>query len=68
MAKTEFKVGETFQCGLIKLKCVKMKDCEKCYFEDYCILGLKQSKSIHGECLAEKRFDKKDVVFIKVKD
>ncbi len=26
MPKKEFKVGETFQCGLIKLKCIEYKD------------------------------------------
>lgn len=68
MAKKEFKVGEVFKCGLIKLKCIEMRGCENCYFEDYCIFGLEQSKYIRGECLAENRLDNKDVVFKKVED
>lgn len=66
MVKTEFKIGERFKCGLIELKCIKGKGCENCYFEDYCILNLKQPKSICGECLAKKRKDNKDVVFVKI--
>lgn len=33
MEKKEFKVGEVFTAGLVKLKCVEGESCEGCVFE-----------------------------------
>lgn len=61
MEKKEFKVGEVFQCGLIKLKCVKGGiTCNKCYFNGICI------HEIVGPCHSEGRKDKTSVIFVKV--
>lgn len=42
MPKTEFKVGEVFLCGLIKLKCIEYEDenhsCRKCFLDINAIL------------------------------
>lgn len=68
MAKKEFKVGEVFQCGLVKLKCVKQEeglDCVGCFFEDCCMFALGK---IFGECSSREREDKTDIIFVKVED
>lgn len=67
MDKKEFKVGEVFQYGLKKLKCVKSTQrysCIGCYFKD------KEScDKIHiGSCFDERREDKTDVIFVKVEE
>lgn len=71
--KKEFKVGEIFQCGLVKLKVEKANyggwgsrcnDCEfqclSCDFYSY--------EDYLGECKADLREDKTDVIFKKVED
>ena len=35
MEKKEFKVGEVFDAGLVRLKCVEGDICDRCIFEDY---------------------------------
>lgn len=35
MEKKEFKVGEVFDAGLVRLKCVEGDTCDRCIFEDY---------------------------------
>lgn len=35
MEKKEFKVGEVFTAGLVRLKCVEGDKCDRCIFEDY---------------------------------
>ena len=36
MEKKEFKIGEVFLCGLVKLKCIKSDCvCEGCYLNDF---------------------------------
>lgn len=63
MKKKEFKVGEVFQCGLIKLKCVKDDNsCDHCYFKGVC------KYEVTGGCCSEDREDKTNVVFVKVED
>lgn len=63
MPTKEFKVGEVFQCGLIKLKVEKSgRKCDGCYFLGGCKRG------ITGACSAESREDKTDVIFVKVDD
>lgn len=65
MAKKEFKVGEEFQCGLIKLKCEANLDFEECYFKgiDYCCTTV---YDIVGACDRDGRTDKTNVAFVKV--
>lgn len=67
MAKKNFKIGETFQFGLIRLKCEEAKenDCTSCYmfkFPNAC----KEFRECIGCCLKEMREDKTDVIFVKV--
>lgn len=63
MAKKEFKIGEVFQCGLVKLKCVKSgRTCHGCYFARGC------RNEIKGYCAAETREDGNCVIFVKVED
>ena len=68
MEKTEFKVGDVFQCGLIKFKCVGNRNgCIGCYmykFSNSC----EEFGDIIGNCMAENREDKTDVIFVKVED
>lgn len=65
MQKKEHKIGETFHCGIIHLKCVKAKRfCEGCYFYDQ---ELNCPKDV-GDCSALKRKDGIGVIFVKVED
>lgn len=62
MAKTEYKVGETFQFGLKTLKCVhdKIYECENCALrsmDDDC-------ERFVGPCTANSRTDGLAVIFI----
>lgn len=65
MGKKEFKIGEEFQLGLLRLKCVKADDTYKqC---DQCFLGeCWQCSDIAGDCMSSIREDKQNVVFVKV--
>lgn len=69
--KKEFKIGETFQCGLVKLR-VEMSDenslspCSECFFSGSCCID-RIEKAI-GSCAWEKRKDKTDVIFVKVEE
>lgn len=65
MPKKEFKIGEVFQCGLVKLKCVEAKRekyCTGCFFEanEDC------ASRIVGNCSFSCREDNTDVIFVKV--
>lgn len=63
MKKKEFKVGEVFQCGLIKLKCIESgSNCNNCYFGEMCKL------EVVGNCSDANREDKTNVIFVKVED
>lgn len=63
MAKKEFKIGETFQCGLVKLKVEKSgRKCDGCYFLGGC------KRRITGACSAESREDNTDVIFVEVEE
>lgn len=68
MAKKEFKIGEVFQCGLIKLKCEGRHygACANCYFryKDDC----SDVFDLVGSCYASDREDKTDVIFVKVEE
>ena len=70
MPKTEFKIGETFQCGLVKLRVEHGIDnkvaCEGCFFdtEDSCNAVLK----LIGHCDPMSRKDEQNVIFVKVEE
>ena len=63
MEKKEFKVGEVFTAGLVRLKCVEGDKCDRCIFEkdNYCSC----TDMIIGPCEHIDRQDNKDVIFIK---
>ena len=66
--KKEFKVGEVFQCGLVKLRCEKgyCCSCDKCYFKDKG--NCHEFFDFSGSCYASEREDKTDVIFVKVEE
>lgn len=68
MAKKEFKVGEVFQCGLIKLKVLEEDEnsCLRCFFNRTYLCG--NMNDLIGSCYDDERQDKKNVVFVKVED
>jgi hypothetical protein len=63
--KNEFNVGDIFQFGFMKLKCVESttKDCHGCVLS-----CTNPCKKFVGECAFYKRQDGKDVMFIEVKE
>lgn len=69
--KTEFEVGEVFQCGLIKLKCVDNPDkrnsnpCVKCYFAN---MDCGDAREVTGDCESTMRVDGENVIFVKSED
>ena len=67
--KNQFQIGEVFQFGLIKLKCIsseKENYCNGCFFEpDNCIETHLEST---GPCAKQQRHDKTDVIFVKSED
>lgn len=67
MAKKEFKIGEVFQCGLVKLKCAEnIEGCRECFFDvdEPCFAHV----SLVGHCDSLSREDNTDVIFVKVED
>lgn len=66
MEKKEFKVGETFIAGLLKLKCVEAPDldleCKGCVFKSHILCG--EVYVVAGPCNHVDREDGKDVIFI----
>lgn len=69
MAKKEFEVGEVFQCGLVKLKCVESGtyNCDGCFLDDCCETDI-QCVNIVGLCGSINREDKTDVIFVSVEE
>lgn len=69
MKKKEFAVGETFQFGLKKLK-VKVTTpslkCMYCYFTEAC--KDTDPTDVVGECEANKRSDRMEVIFVEVEE
>lgn len=67
MEKKEFKVGEVFDAGLVRLKCVEPTapnaGCEGCIFNDHITCGAVHV--IAGPCSHAEREDNRDVIFIK---
>lgn len=69
----EYKIGETFQYGLVKLRCIKapcesrFESCYRCVFyddwNDTCL-----GDRFVGECERREREDKTDVIFEEVEE
>ena len=66
----EFKIGEVFQFGKKKLKCVENTEslCDGCIFRDFTFDVCKSVVHFVGECAFQKRQDEKNVVFVEVKE
>ena len=68
--KTEYQVGEIFQCGLVKLKCVKSENefnpCEGCVFNSH--IGCVGIIGMFGGCSIFNREDETNVIFVKVEE
>lgn len=66
MEKKEFKVGETFTAGLVRLKCVEPTapnaGCEGCMFNYFTCEAV---HVIAGPCSHAEREDNRNVIFIK---
>lgn len=66
MTENEFKIGEVFQFGFIKLQCVRANyKCEGCYLDSTDICSCFISTCI-GNCKSHKRKDKINVIFVRV--
>lgn len=72
MPKKEFKVGEVFQCGLVKLRVEEGKGCCKCIFYNQkyfkCDITQPALKKFLGSCSKNERKDKNNIIFIKVEE
>lgn len=71
MEKKEFAIGEEFQMGLVKLKCVKASvkghdHCNGCYMFENC-LDCHDMREFMGSCYGDFRLDRTDVIFVEVK-
>lgn len=67
MPKKEFKIGEVFQFGLVKLRVEEggLKSCNDCYLDNFnCYENL---IDLVGRC-DRSREDKTDVIFIKMEE
>lgn len=67
--KKEFAIGEVFQVGLIKLKCVEQKREKGKHICEGCLLASGWCEGelydmIFGTCIGPDRSDKKDVIFV----
>lgn len=67
MEKKEFKIGEAFQFGLVKLRVEKggLRSCNDCYLDNFNCYG--NLIDLVGRCDRD-REDKTDVIFIKVEE
>lgn len=72
MKKKEFKIGEVFQFGLIKLRAVERKKtycCKGCYFVDNDDMQCgEEVEKIVGHCTSSERCDGKNVIFVKMEE
>lgn len=64
----EYKVGEVFQFGKKKLKCVKGCKCSNCVMSDLSFEGCEFISIYVGACAAKGRKDHTEVIFIEVKE
>lgn len=62
----EYKIGEVFQFGKIKLKCVKgdNETCTGCIFSKLSVCEYSELVPFLGECIGTERKDKTGVIFI----
>lgn len=69
--KTEFKIGEVFKLGLMKIRAEKRYDkmgCRECYFYEFCCDCEEEFRyNIIGSCDGRERKDGTDVIFKEVK-
>lgn len=66
----EYKVGEEFQFGRIKLRvepCIFENSCKGCFFELFCDNDCKRIETATGRC-DKRREDKESVIFVKVEE
>lgn len=63
----EYKVGEVFQFGKKKLKCV-LGTCDKCVMRHVDSIGCDVMSDYLGNCKANDRSDNKNVIFIEVEE
>lgn len=74
MKKKEFKIGDTFQFGLIKLRVEEREEyccncCKGCYFLDNDDLQCgEEIEKLAGYCSSSVRSDGKNVAFVKVEE
>lgn len=67
MEKKEFKVGEEFQFGIIKLKCIKSNgSCLGCFFNK--LAHTECTIKTIGHCSIVYRSDGENVIFSEVKE
>lgn len=65
----EYKVGEVFQFGKIKLRCVLGTGCNKCFFSHFKFDDdIFITKNVIGPCDGISRSDKNDIIFVKVEE
>lgn len=67
MAKKEFKIGEEFQCGHVKLRVEKSTICQGCFFNNPMCNCAGNSYFIDS-CISHQREDKTDVIFVEVEE
>lgn len=66
MKKKEFKVGEVFDLGLMKIRVDKMDDnkrCRECFFYHFCCDCEETRYAMIGACNGREREDGTDAVF-----
>lgn len=69
MQKKEFKIGEEFQCGMVKLKCAKSSfSCDGYYFLGSSLDCRVINRMITGDCIKSERKDNSDVIFVEVEE
>lgn len=64
----EYKVGEVFQFGKKKLKCVQGMKCSECAMSDLELDGCELMSHYLGACEKRDRSDHTGVMFIEVKE
>ena len=69
MAKKEFKIGETFQCGLVKLRVETPESglCKGCFFGSRSY-DCGSIINLTGSCYFDEREDNTNVIFVKVEE
>lgn len=69
MPKKEFKIGETFQCGLVKLRVEKPEIglCKGCIFSSS-FYDCDSITDLTGPCSWDEREDKASIIFVKVEE